>query len=148
MKAELKGLITFKAKLENIRSNIIDGIDGELEAAAENIELYAKQNVPDTAGIAGGGKIDFAGQIRNSFYLDNQPLRKEIGVRNINNKPYPAWIEFGTGIYVSIPEGLEDYAMTFYVNGKGKILPHPFLFPAVERERVELIKRIKELLGA
>lgn len=151
MQAKITGLREFRSKLANIRGNIAEGIDAELEAAAENIELNAKMNVTDSVKLAGGKSLDVAGQLRNSFYLESSPLRKEVGVRNItiNGRfiPLGAYQEFGTGVYIDIPPGLEDYAMTFYVNGRGRILPSPFLFPAVERERVEIIKRIKALLG-
>ena len=64
-----------------------------------------------------------------------------------------AYFEFGTGRYVFEGESwvdgpLREYARTFYVNGKGITKPHPFLFNSFYEERVELIKRLKQILGA
>lgn len=64
-----------------------------------------------------------------------------------------AYFEFGTGEFVFDGENwvdgdLREYARNFFVNGKGKTKPHPFLFNSFYEERVELIKRLKEKLGA
>lgn len=62
---------------------------------------------------------------------------------------WAAYVEFGTGQYAEkhtalLPDEWDDYAMKFYVDGKGKIPDVPYLFPAFEEGRVELIKQIKE----
>ncbi len=67
---------------------------------------------------------------------------------------YAAYVEFGTGTDVSVPEfieGLEDlpeYAMQFKGKGVRKInFPaRPFFFPAVQQQAQELIPRLKEIL--
>ena len=85
----------------------------------------------------GGG-----GGIRGSAFKQVNGLDGEVGFRN----RYAAYVEFGTGTKVQIPQGLEDYAMTFYVNGKGRLPARPFLFPAWFRESGEFMKRIKEAM--
>lgn len=49
---------------------------------------------------------------------------------NINELPMGAYVEFGTGTFVEIPQGWEETAMQFYVNGKGYLHAYPYLIPA------------------
>lgn len=80
------------------------------------------------------------------------PLSNEIGILLYSGASYSAYIEFGTGIfaaaYVStLPPEVQKLAMTYFVNGRGRIPPQPFLFPAIERHRLDLINRLKAQLG-
>lgn len=56
---------------------------------------------------------------------------------------YAAYEEFGTGPLVKVPQGLDEEAMKFFVNGKGNQNPHPYFFPAVFRHRDKLIPMIE-----
>ena len=56
-----------------------------------------------------------------------------------------AWVEFGTGVKADPPAGLEDYAMQFFVSGKGRLPPSPFLFPSSEESKKELIAALQKL---
>lgn len=64
---------------------------------------------------------------------------------------YAAYQEFGTGAFVEVPNGLESYAMEFFVSGNGHGKPQPFLFnsmaehkeklaPLIEAELIKLLK--------
>lgn len=80
------------------------------------------------------------------------PLSNEIGILLYSGASYSAYIEFGTGYfaaaYVStLPPEVQKFAMTFYVDGSGRVPPHPFLFPAIERHRIDLINRLKAQIG-
>lgn len=55
-----------------------------------------------------------------------------------------AWVEFGTGKFVEVPKGLEDYAMTFYVSGKGRLPPNSYLFSNAFREWQDVIRSLKK----
>jgi hypothetical protein len=66
--------------------------------------------------------------------------------------PLAAYHEFGTGgaaaVYTqALPNDWDEYAMSFYVTGKGTLPETPYLFPAYESERLELIKKIKQSFG-
>ncbi|MGB1301877.1 MAG: HK97 gp10 family phage protein [Pseudoalteromonas tetraodonis] len=52
------------------------------------------------------------------------------------------YVEFGTGVHVTIPEGQEAYARQFYVNGEGRTEAQPFLFPAVEAIRAGFVRDV------
>lgn len=86
-----------------------------------------------------------AASIRSTVYKDMTSVKSntsvfkgEVGYKTV----LAAYYEFGTGAYVDVPVGLEDYAMQFYVNGKGVIPAHAFLFPAFFSVRNDFIKDI------
>lgn len=141
LRVKISGFQRLEAKLRNLPQRAKDELDGELEAAADAIELGAKQRVP----------VNF-GQIINSITSadGNEYLHKEVTVRNVSVKgksiPLGAYLEFGTGVQAAPPPGLEDYAMRFFVSGRGRLPPAPFLFPAVEAERVLLAERLTQML--
>lgn len=131
---ELQGLQSIRAKLKSLRADAEDILSEEMEVAQDNIELAAKNNVPTDLG-----------NLKNTIRpIDGGKLLKGVEV----TAKYAPYVEFGTGIKVSVPEGLEAYAMTFFVNGKGRMPAKPYLFPALETERVKFIERLKKSLGA
>lgn len=59
---------------------------------------------------------------------------------------YAPYQEFGTGPYVEVPIGFEDFAMEFYVNGKGHTPAQPFLLPAFFEERDKAVVTLEEAI--
>ena len=49
--------------------------------------------------------------------------------------PYAPYVEFGTGKNTAFPPGFEKFAYQYYVNGKGRTMPHPYLLPAFIKYR-------------
>jgi len=107
----------FFRKIKNFGKETEEIVKEELQSSIDDIYNEALMRAP--ADMGGGGGI------RGSAYKDVAGLTGEVGFRN----KYAAYVEFGTGTKVQIPQGLEDYAMTFYVNGKGRLPARPFLFP-------------------
>lgn len=66
----------------------------------------------------------------------------------VNQVPMAAYIEFGTGVYVDVPPGWEDIAWQFYVNGKGRLRPNPYLYPAYYEGRRQYKIDLKDALTA
>lgn len=64
----------------------------------------------------------------------------------VNQVPMGAYIEFGTGVYVDIPPGWEDIAWQFYVNGRGRLLPHPYLYPAYSAAMTHYSQDLRDAL--
>ena len=129
----------FEDSAQAIRSKAVtraqDRIPGEFEHMSESRKEKAEQ---DLRYLAQGITVD-----------KKDKLQYEI----ISGFALSAYFEFGTGRYVFEGESwvdgpLREYARTFYVNGKGITKPHPFLFNSFYEERVELIKRLKQILGA
>ncbi|HAY3545151.1 TPA: hypothetical protein JRX92_003553 [Elizabethkingia anophelis] len=57
-----------------------------------------------------------------------------------------AYAEFGTGAYIDIPPGWENIAWSYYVNGKGLMLPQPYLYPAWIRGKKQYMINLKDML--
>ena len=137
----MKGLPELIAKTRKFKQSIQDDVDAELNASALEIEANAKRLAPADFGAGGG--------LRGRFYVKTGvKLSKVVG----NSSEYAAYQEFGTGVHAAsyvkqLPKDWQAYAMTFFINGEGRVPAHPFLFPAYEQERPLLIKRVKKILG-
>lgn len=134
MGLKLEGNQAFFNKIKNFGKESEEIVKEELTVTLDEIYNQALINSPADFGAGGG--------IRGSGYKDQNGLDGEVGFKN----QYAPYVEFGTGSQVQIPQGLEDYAMTFYVNGKGRLPARPFLFPAWFKESGEFMKRIKEAM--
>lgn len=123
--------------LRNIQQKTKDALREEIGQSLYTIEANAKIDVPvNTSALRQSIQVELfqdkiGGKVECAENID-----PHIG----------AYVEFGTGSMVQIPEGLEAYAMTFYVNGKGRLPAKPFLFPAFFAEQEDLLYRLKILL--
>lgn len=154
IKVEIKGMNKLLSKMGNMRKDVEDILEGDIEEGANRVELFAKEGAPDVIKTAHGiDDKDEPGQIRNSIRtVKVSKLRCDVEV-GIPGKigDLAAWVEFGTGKYIDIPPGFEEYAMNFIGKirpGTGTILAQPYLFPALERERKVFIERLKKDLNA
>lgn len=138
-KAEIKGLQQVRARVEKVSQALSTGVDGILSEGAHNIAELARSNAPMGA----------SGKLKASISADvSEKWNKIVSA----NAPYAAYVEFGTGSHVFenkrgfdfAPE-VKEFAKEFYVNGQGKQMARPFLFPALEREKVRIIQNIKQL---
>lgn len=109
-------------------------VETEIQAAGTKTALNASINL----SRYGGG----LGNLLSSISADGSGLEVEI----VAAKFYAPYVEFGTGERVKVPSGLEDYAMQFFVSGKGKMPARPYLFPAFFVQKEVLLRRIKEIL--
>src|ERR1043165_8839241 len=108
--------------LDHLTDEIKEVIDQELRIFGEETVGTAKTLSP----------ID-EGTLRSSITYEKRPLEVEI----IAAVFYAAYVEFGTGVFAaayvpSLPAPLQEYAKTFFVNGKGRVPARPFLIPAIE----------------
>lgn len=62
----------------------------------------------------------------------------------VNELPMGAYVEFGTGVFVDVPQGWEETAMQFYVNGKGYLKPYPYLIPAFHKGERQFKQDIRD----
>jgi hypothetical protein len=132
MKLTFEGNEAFIKKIEGYYIICEQIIQEELQVTIDDIYNEALRNSPADFGAGGG--------IRSSGYKDVGRLEGEVGFKN----EYAPYVEFGTGTKVKIPAGLEDYAMTFYVNGEGRLPASPFLFPAYFKNTKEFLERIRK----
>ena len=65
------------------------------------------------------------------------------------NRDYAPYVEFGTGKnaaqFTSQNPDIAEYAMEFFVSGKGKNKAQPFLFPAVRISMKEMEAKMKQI---
>ncbi len=132
---KVQGLDAVLRSIDSYSNKVQGQIDDTLTAAAEAAVETAKQLAPTDDS-----------NLHNNIGYVNEPFSKDI----YSGAAYSAYIEFGTGANVDVPniEGmnLPAYAMTFFVNGKGRIRPHPFLFPAIQQETRKLPGIIEKIL--
>lgn len=120
-------------EIKEYKEEVQKKIDNEMQASVITIAENAKAAAPRESGDL-IDSIDWNRLGNHSYNV-------------VAEKYYSPYVEFGTGGLVDVPPGLEDYAMQFYI-GPGVNLPaHPFLFPAYEAEKKELIKRIRQILN-
>ena len=100
-------------------------------------QIYAEAvaNVPVLDGYLRGSG--------NTSYKDNQLTG--IVAFGGNAAPYAPYVEFGTGSGVNVPQGFSDYAMQFYVNGKGRMKAQPFLIPAYLKYRKVFLSDMRKI---
>lgn len=132
---QIKGLDKVLAGIDKYSQGVKQGIDDMLTAAAFDTTAEAKILAP----------IDDS-NLRQNIGFTNQFLKKSI----YSNAAYSAYLEFGTGANVDVPiiEGMDlpAYAMTFFVNGKGHIRPHPFFFPALQANTSKIPELVEKVL--
>lgn len=139
---ELEGMDKVLAAIAKADSEIAKSVDLELKAAATEIENQAARNV---SRIPRGGDSMFTGRLLNGISSRKSGnLQYEI----TSNADYSAYIEFGTGAYVSVPSELQNYAAQFKGRGVKKVnLPaRPFFFPAFYAVKQKLLTNIRNIL--
>jgi len=130
----LDGLKDIQNALKSIDVKLREKVGDEINASALTIQNSAKRLAP----------VDL-GYLRNNIAL--VPIG-DLTFAVESKAKYAAYIEFGTGGLVSVPEGYEELATIF--KGRGirtiNIRPQPYLIPSYEIEKPKLIKRLKLLL--
>lgn len=103
-KAEIKGLDSLLKKLKQFPKELQEQINEEMEDFCRRVVEKAKTRVPvNVATLAGSIRYE---PITNGFAI-------------IAGTNYAAFVEFGTGTYVKIPDGITAYASTFQGKGGG-----------------------------
>ena len=132
---KIKGTSQVLNRLKSISKDTELAVKSAVVRNTDQIYAQAVSTVPVQDGhLRGSG---------NTSYLDNQLT----GVVSFggNAAPYAPYVEFGTGINVSVPEGFSAYAMQFYVNGKGTMKAQPFLIPAFIKYKKIFLRDIRKI---
>lgn len=110
-------------------------IEDELKRIGNEILADAVANVP----------VD-TGELRNSAGIETRWEEDTLIVTVFFSALYAAYVEFGTGEFVDVPGGFEDYAMTFKGERDGFSRPQPYLFPAYFKVLPTIIKRLDDAI--
>jgi len=143
-----KGIANFKItgikealnKIDKNYNVILNTIDNEMEAGvllmATNAKILFKPDLPE---------------IRRSIRSVKYGFLNYALIAGTANDPLAAYIEFGTGKYFSKYPGKEiewqKLANIFYVDGKGRTYPQPYLYPAVKSGLVTMLSNIKNTIN-
>jgi len=133
IKVDAKSLKKVLTEISGFGKDARDMLGAITENNARLIESGAIRNV----------SVD-NGTIKQSIhaYPENK-LNWTIGV---NAVPIAAYVEFGTGVRVKVPNEWKDLAWQFYVNGQGYMPPQPYLYPAYVYGRDKYEKDVNKLI--
>ena len=143
-----------KEKFKNLSADAAKDVDSILEISSQNIATLAKQNLQ---GV-NYNPNDYQKPLEKAYAAQNNitDLYQSIGVvaKGINNyeivatMPYAAYVEFGTGGAVKIPNGVEDYAIQFKKPNRLNLSmkANPYLFPALFQIKPQIIQDIEDVL--
>jgi hypothetical protein len=134
VQATIKKLQRFGQEGENRAKQITAITANEIATkAAQNLSAY--------------NDVDHNGTIAQSINAVPKNNGLTWGI-SVNQVPMAAYIEFGTGVYVDIPPGWEQIAWKFYVNGLGRLTPHPYLYPAFNAGKRQYEVDLKDALNS
>jgi HK97 gp10 family phage protein len=120
-------------QLKNYGKDVEDKIESITAITAQEIATDAASNAPANYG-----------KLRQSINASKEG--KMLYNVNVNAVPIGAYVEFGTGAKVDVPDEWKDLAWQFYVNGKGYLPPTPYLYPAFRKGRAQYEKDLQNLL--
>jgi hypothetical protein len=152
------GVNKLLSDINKYSTDIQNRIAAELEDAARNVQDKAAQDAQNKVVPLSYGAVDSRGNdtkynVKNfSGMITFNPISK-FKYEIIAGHPMSAYFEFGTGTTVFdgetwVDEELRQYAFQFYVNGRGTIMPAPFLFNNFYEERIKLINELKRITGS
>lgn len=134
-----------------IQENIANKLIRELMAFGEEAEKALKMELAGTAA-----QIVFDAKSNANSYGSKFPPEIAQGISSEkesdgfgfsihqNALPLGAYLEFGTGTFVVVAPEWKDLAWQFYKNGKGMLHAYPYLYPAYQEGRKNLIKNLTQ----
>lgn len=132
-KFKVIGLENLKREIDKAAKDIERGTDEQIKKLADEILSAALARVPAKLG-----------KLKASSVVE----KIDGGYVIAFNATYAPYVEFGTGQYVEVPNGLEEEALQFYVNGKGHQPAQPFLFPAFLARKDKIVDDLEDALKA
>ena len=132
---KIRGITSVTARFQRLSKQAELQVKSSVVRNTDQIYAEAVANVPVLDGYLRGSG--------NTSYQDNQLTG--IVAFGGNAAPYAPYVEFGTGSGVVIPQGFNDFAMQFYVNGKGTMKAQPFLIPAYLKYRKVFLSDLRKI---
>ena len=140
---KLKGANKLKVKLDKMSKDSEKKVSDIIKDNAHEIAYEAMEKAPRLLKTKGGG-FHPNGEINQSIATDRvSNLEYTVSVNSVMG----AYAEFGTGAYIKIPPGWEDIAWSYYVDGKGMIMPTPYFIPAFRAGKDRTLKDINKYLS-
>lgn len=131
----------------------VQALIAKLKAFGQNTDNFLKAEIAAT-----GFDIEADAKNRASAIPDAPPEIKQMISNSITNNGYTAkisqnalpmgaYIEFGTGVFVTVAPEWKDMAWQFYVNGKGRMPARPYLYPAFVKGRNDFVNTIQRKIN-
>jgi len=161
---KFKNMAELSRAIDKLGSEFKEEVQGIVGFNLTEMEAQAKRDAPGA-----GDRIQTEHSKVSLNTLDrkqkgwtpiDQAINKEIAKDGFSGSVYveksagevSAWVEFGTGqsaraYLVSVPPEWRNAAKKFYIDGKGKIVNRPYLYPAFMRYSIEFQKELKEALN-
>lgn len=119
-------------RLKDIQKDLIDLIDDTLT----DVEIAAIRDAP----------VGISQRIQKK--VTNGGLQ---GTIEVNAGAIGAYIEFGTGqsaaaLVPTLPEDWQEIARSFYVNGQGRLIANPYLYPNWFRYTRDFDKQVRDIV--
>ena len=132
---KIRGITSVTARFQRLSKQAELQVKSSVVRNTDQIYAEAVANVPVLDGYLRGSG--------NTSYQDNQLTG--IVAFGGNAAPYAPYVEFGTGSGVVIPQGFNDFAMQFYVNGKGTMKAQPYLIPAYLKYKKVFLNDLRKI---
>ena len=129
----IKGIPELRKKLNNVDVIATRKTQFAVASSTQQVVLKAQTIVPVNLG-----------KLKQSIKAEykNNNLKGIISA----TESYAPYVEFGTGQFVKVPKGFEKMAMSFYVNGKGRTKPRPYLIPSWASELPIFRNKLKKII--
>lgn len=151
MKIYFDGVDKLKMSLEKVARKVEKQANDLVAGAALRTVAVAKNRLQPLPEDSRELTVDI-GAVRQSitFTHDKSQMAAIVTAGNVTGEHMAAYLEFGTGRYAARylsgkPSEMVAIARTFYVNGKGRMKEHPYLFPAYYQEGRRLSEKLKGL---
>ena len=140
LSVQVTGIDETKQAIRDYVEAIRKGVPALIEEYTIRIARLAKSRVD----------VDLA-DLRASIHIELERKAGEVigrvsAGRGLDDPDVAAFVEFGTGRFVQVPAGLENYALRFYRTGEGRLPASPYLFPAFESQRVRFMQDLMDLV--
>jgi HK97 gp10 family phage protein len=132
--SSIRGIVAVTARLKKLSKRADLQVKSSVQRNTDQILDEALQNVPIDRGF-----------LRDSGDKNTQNPYLGIVTFGGDLAPYAPYVEFGTGENAEIPEGFDEFAMKFYVNGQGRTKPHPYLIPAFIKYKKIFLQDMKKI---
>lgn len=123
----------------------LSDVNKQLRKLERDSQIAINKGIQETARLilnSALGRVPVAmGDLRSSLGIELLP--NEMMAKVYASALYAAFVEFGTGAFVEVPSGLEDYAMEWFVSGDGVSRPQPYLFNSMADHQDQLLPLIE-----
>jgi len=151
VKITFLGIGKLETALRKVERRLEKKANTLIAGAAMRTSSIAKMRLQPLPSDSRELAIDIAA-VRQSINFTHDPVAMSAGVfaGNVSGDHMAAYLEFGTGRYAAryvpgLPVEFRRLAMTFYVNGKGRMKEHPYLIPAYLQEAQRLNGKLRGL---